>query len=1138
MIEFIIGSSGTGKTTEMFERIKKFQAEEKEVCVIVPEQYSNDFDRTLYQAIGAENFNKLVSSTFSGISRELFQLYGDPNRNGDYADENARMIIIYQAIASAGNLKFFAKRKNQNGFAEEILQLITDMKQSGITLENFLKKVELLSGKLGEKASDVSKIYCEYEKLMKEYGFKDNLENIRIASEIANKNEYFKGKSVFFDEFESFNADQLDMIKVIFASAENVVVTLRTDNVHAYDFTLFDTVNSTYKQLVQICTDNNYSSKVKYQIESYRFKSPDLKYISENIMRNKPNKFKNAPLMQNILLFEARDMYSEVEYVCANIKRLIHNSNGKLRYRDIAIISNNIEDYSTILKTAFERYEIPYFLSTERSINHAPIVVFFIVLLDLLTSRKIQSEQIFRLLKCGILDVNITDISLLENYCYKWGVDGDVWTKPFTAEDENLDKINTMRKNIITPIVEIKKKLRGKIAVLESCTYIYNYFVECNAENNLQKIMNNLININRDYEASELKRLWSCIMGILDSIVQTIGENTMTFSELSSIIRSMIGKITYSVPPQTLDSVMTASARTARLNSPKVVFVMGANDGTFPNQISLYGIFSEGDKQKLSEKGINISRSVIELSASERLIVYKALSTASHKLYVTYPLADLKGTVKYSASVVGQIDNMFKETAFDKKYMKKDSHIISEENLPPDFYAVTKKSAYYHYMQENARKDKSVASIEKALFEYTDYKERIESNFRNYRNKKEAKFHVSTGIIEKLRGGFQPLILSPTGIENYNKCHFMYFCKSCLSLNIPEKIDLDVRIAGSLTHECFHSIVQRNDFKTMSEQDLKNEIYAQADKYCEDNLGGDFSKTPRFELFFSKLKEQLFNVFEYTQAALKDSDFEPKEFEYNVNSIKTSDFEFSENSWLKIKGVVDRMDIWENPLDNKKYLRVIDYKSSKKKLNAFNIGNGINLQMLIYMFLATDIAGNCKATDKSGDYSSHIPAGALYCPVSISDVACDNVKETVKNQEKINDALKASGKLLDDVNVIKAMEKSMVGKRTSSFIPVRITTKNEINGQDLSKVIPGENMEKLRKLVYEKMTETAESIKSGDVKAEPVVSNNENPCRYCYFSALCGNGDTSVQRSEEDTKKAEEKAEAILCEKKKGDKKK
>lgn len=319
MIEFIIGSSGTGKTTEMFERIKKFQAEEKEVCVIVPEQYSNDFDRTLYHAVGAENFNKLVSSTFSGISRELFQLYGDPNRNGDYADENARMIIIYKAIASAGNLTFFKNRKNQNGFAEEILQLITDMKQSGITLENFVKKVELLSGKLGEKASDVSKIYCEYERLMKEYGFKDNLENIRIASEIANKNEYFKGKSVFFDEFESFNADQLDMIKVIFASAENVVVTLRTDNVHAYDFTLFDTVNSTYKQLIQICTDNNYSSKVKYQIESYRFNNPDLKYLSENIMRNKQNKFKNTPLMKNILLFEARDMYSEVEYVLSLI---------------------------------------------------------------------------------------------------------------------------------------------------------------------------------------------------------------------------------------------------------------------------------------------------------------------------------------------------------------------------------------------------------------------------------------------------------------------------------------------------------------------------------------------------------------------------------------------------------------------------------------------------------------------------------------------------------------------------------------------------------------------------------------------------------------------------------------------------
>lgn len=189
--------------------------------------------------------------------------------------------------------------------------------------------------------------------------------------------------------------------------------------------------------------------------------------------------------------------------------------------------------------------------------------------------------------------------------------------------------------------------------------------------------------------------------------------------------------------------------------------------------------------------------------------------------------------------------------------------------------------------------------------------------------------------------------------------------------------------------------------------------------------------------------------------------------------------------------------------------------------------------MLIYMFLATDIAGNCKATDKSGNYSKHIPAGVLYYPVSISDVGCDEVKEAVKDPEKISSALKASGKLLADVDVIRAMEKSGTWQK-SNFIPVRLTSKG-VHSTDLPNVITSDNMEKLRKLVYENMVETAKSIKNGDVKAEPVISKDENPCTHCEYSALCGNSDFSVQRSKEDVENAETKAEAILCEKKKGD---
>ena len=64
----------------------------------------------------------------------------------------------------------------------------------------------------------------------------------------------------------------------------------------------------------------------------------------------------------------------------------------------------------------------------------------------------------------------------------------------------------------------------------------------------------------------------------------------------------MTARLKYSVPPQTIDSVIAASARTARLNSPKILFAIGSTEGDFPNQVSLHGLFSENDKEKLSEK--------------------------------------------------------------------------------------------------------------------------------------------------------------------------------------------------------------------------------------------------------------------------------------------------------------------------------------------------------------------------------------------------------------------------------------------------------------------------------------------------------------------------------------------------------
>ncbi len=1107
MIEFIIGSSGTGKTTAMFRRIRSASEKGKEQLILVPEQYSHEFDKNLYGFLGAKMFNELQSLTFSSLARQLFQVYGEADRKGEYADDMARLILICQAVDEASKkpemLRCFCRTASQPGFAEEMLSLIDDMRRAGITPDMLSLRTELFDSRLRDKASDISSIYSEYLRLMEYYGFKDRCENIRFAARTANLNGYFKGRYICLDEFESFTGDQLEMLRVIFSSAEDVIITLRTDDVSAGEFTLFETVNTTFRCLVALCRELDLGYKITRCENGYRFRNPDLLYLSENVMRNRSLEAEKAPEARNIKIFEAHDMYSEIEYICAEIKRLVASDEG-FRYRDIAIISNDITAYADLLRAAFIRYEIPYFISTGRSVSHTAMMAFFISLLDLLTARELRSEQIFRLLKCGILDIELTDVSLLENYCYRWSVEGDTWLSEFYADDPELKKLESLRNKVISPIIKLKKELSGKQSASGICMKLYSYLCECEAERNLASLMGSLIRNDRDNEAAELKRLWKCLMDILDSVASTLGDEEIHFSRLAEILRSMIARITYSVPPQTLDSIIAASSRTARLNSPKIIFAAGSTEGDFPNQVTISGLLTDNERQKLSDKGVSIARPLSDLIASERLIVYKSLSSASDKLYLTYPLSDLSGQAKYPSRIIDQIQKMYPNDI-----------LITEDMLTPEHYAVTYNAAYYHYMQTRTENTSVTASLGRVLLDDPVYNSRIISVLNRSGNRKEHT--ISSDIMRKLKS-FEPLLISPTSLENYNLCHFMHFCKDFLRLRMPEKMELDYRITGELTHKCFCSLLERrskSEFLKLGYEQITKEIKAEAEKYTAEKLAGDFAKTPRFELMLNKLEERLTDVFVHTQHSLMASDFVPVKFEYDMRGSKALRLPFGDGYELKFGGIADRIDTCS--IDGKNYLCVIDYKRKSKKINEYYLSSGLNLQMLLYMFAVTE---------KGSEFEDYTPAGALYTFTQVNELESDDSKINSYNQSAVDKALRKSGIILNDYTVANALEHDIMGR----FIPAKTTANGVFTSY--SSVIPSENIDLLRKNVYNSLVSAAESMLNGQIDAIPLKIDGKVRCGYCEINHICGNHDGYVYREPDPEKLAE--AAAILDNTEKG----
>lgn len=1100
MFEFITGPSGSGKTTLMNRRIKSFADKGVQQCIIVPEQYSYDFDKKLYESIGAADFNELFSLSFTSLARELFQLYGQAGRKGEFADDYAKMILIYQAISSVQGrpeaLNFFRRQSSHSGFADEVLSLISDMKRAGICPQDLQERSALLDDRLMDKTNDIAAIYMDYQRLLEKYGFKDHLENIRRSAEIAALNGYFKGKTVCLDEFESFTGDQLEMIKVMIASADNVVMTLRTDDVNAGELTLFETVNSTYSRICQICREQNVAVKVTALDKSFRFTSPDLEYLSSHIMRNFHYTPEEAPEPERIRIFEARDMYSEAEYVCATIRRLIFEDRS-LMCRDIAIVSNDIAQYGEVLKAAFARYGIPYFFSLEKSVDHTSVMTYFTSLLDLLTARKLRTEQIFRMVKCGVLGISPIETSLLENYCYKWGVDGDMWCEPFTAQDEALSKIEELRKSIIDPVIKLKKKLSRKSAAADICATLYKHLEDCGAEREIGRLMAGLIENERDTEAVELKRLWGCLMEILDSVAETLGSEELTFSEAARMMKSMAGRLKYSLPPQNLDGVMAASARTARLSSPRVVFVMGCTDGSFPNQVSVHGLFSEADRLKLHKLDIDISRPLSDLIASERLIVYKSLSAASERLYLTYPLSDLSGQASFPSPVIDQTMSMFGRSEM----------LITEDSLTPDYYAVTRRSAYYHFIREMRSGTAETASIKKVLSEDPEYSGRIARVITSSRHKHD--YRIDPGIMEQLKD-FSPLRLSPTALETYNKCPFSYFCGSVLGLKSFEEMDMDARIAGDLTHACLSSIMSsrsKSDFIAMSYGQLSGEIKENADKYRETHLAGDFGKTPQFRIRYDKITQRLTEVFVFTQQALMQSSFVPTHFEYDLRKEHPAVIDLGSGRSISFGGVIDRVDTCES--NGRKYVSIIDYKSSRKTINPRTLSAGVNLQMLIYLFAATE---------KGAPFEGYVPSGVLYAPVSVPSMTPTDAKDPEKDSSAIEPFLRHSGLILADKETAGLMENGLGGR----FIPAKL--KKDGDFYDNSSIITEEGLARLKELVYSELKEMAEGLLSGNAEASPMEIDSNTPCKFCDYSDICGNADTDQPRhpSEEKAELADE----------------
>lgn len=189
---------------------------------------------------------------------------------------------------------------------------------------------------------------------------------------------------------------------------------------------------------------------------------------------------------------------------------------------------------------------------------------------------------------------------------------------------------------------------------------------------------------------------------------------------------------------------------------------------------------------------------------------------------------------------------------------------------------------------------------------------------------------------------------------------------------------------------------------------------------------------------------------------------------------------------VQIVGKIDRLDIGK--IDDKTYVRIIDYKSSTKDLDMNQVQFGLQIQLITYLDAL------CEQTDLE-------PSGVLYMGL------IDNVVKDAKNlseeeiEKKIRNNFKMKGLILADISVVKSMDKKLQ-TGYSDIIPVYIGKEGEIS-QSKSSVIVKNEFDELQIQVKNTIKQISHEILKGKIDIKPYNYNKKTGCDYCKYKTIC-----------------------------------
>ena len=1095
MLHFVFGAKGAGKTPYLYRVLGEAVREDgASALLLVPRQSTFENDKGVLRALGAQNASKVQVLSFSRLADAVFKRCGKPLRPLLGAGANTALMVL-ALEATREQLQFFSRQAASFGFAQRMLAAVAQFKQSGVTPQSLRDAAGTLeTGFLRSKLLETALIFETYNTFV-EHSFFDDQDVLTLVAEKLPESGLLTGKTVVINGFSAFSAQETEVLRQVLLHAGEVYVGLCTDAQRADDalspFALTNRTARRLRRLAEQCGVRVAAPVVcKAETGFDGYAAPELAHLAAHLYNPAAPVFKGETPALSLQYAPSRR--EECDFAALKIHALLRS--GAYRCRDIAVVYTDEGAYADEIKCSFQKFGVPVFEDHRAPVANEPLMLLARSLLSL-RAEGFSTELLMRYLKTGLSGVSADDVAAAENYALMWNLSGADWQRAWTANPdgfgavmneerlERLQKLGDIRNRIVQPLDLFREETKNADAktVMEK---LWRFLTQQGIDQNLKAYAEALEEAGETSLALAQEQVWDCLMQSLDDVAAALGARTVAAKLLLDVFCAVLAQQSLGKLPDGYDEVALCDPSRLATQTPKVVFVLGANNGIFPQTPSESVLFSHFEIGRLQSALPDLADEEERQTLAARHLVFHALCSAREKLVVSWALGGKTGEKAEPSMLIEQLRQMFPQ-------MKTESY----DALELAELCEAKRPAFEQLAVRFRSTDAQSQSLKAFFGADPDFGARLHTLERAVH--KQAFAFADVKNAKALFGS--RLQLSASQLETYEECPFKYFCRYGLRAEPRKQARLDPANSGTVVHYVLEHLLKKHSgasFTSLSKEAARQEIRALLKTYIDTYMGGTDDKSARFLFLYDRLEQTLLTVVERLLREFSNSAFEPVGFEVKIGekgTVKPYTVPLKDGC-IELRGSIDRVDRMQK--DGKNYIRVVDYKTGGKLFMLSDVLGGLSMQMLLYLVALW--------RDGSGDYRDMIPAGVLYLPAKAQAFDASRFDSAAAIEDMRMDGGTMEGMLLDDADVLAGMSLDC----SFRFLPAGV---KKSSGAITGNLITLEQLGRLVRRMDKIMSEMGEALHDGLVPAKPVRGKTHGQtCEWCDFASVCRreHGDT------------------------------